>query len=136
MRYLELSLHNTLIKMEMDSFIVKKNTLYNIHKNKFEDVQLYDILVSEEVPSVDFKLISDKSDNIILYDSQEYVFGFSLLNDSFLDIHNLKLSIYGYKKDNYKVSLDELDLNNLIELELNDVRVDKQDFDKYSFFKQ
>lgn len=78
-------------------------------------------------------MISDKSDNIILYDSQEYVFGFSLLNDSFLDIHNLKLSIYGYKKDNYKVSLDELDLNNLIELELNDIKVDKQDFDKYSF---
>lgn len=111
----------------------KKNSIYNLHKNKYEESQLTDISVSDEVPSVDFKLITDKSDNISLYDSQEYVYGFSIINDGFIDINNLKLNVYGYKKDNYKVSLEEIDLNQLVENELNEIKIEKLEGDNISY---
>lgn len=52
--------------------------------------------------------------NFSLYDTQEHVFSFSAYNSGNLDIHNAKLFIYGYKKDDYKVSIGEIDLVGLL----------------------
>ncbi len=65
---------------------------------------------------IDLKLTNSNKidDNITLFDTQEYVFSFTALNIGTLNVNSAKLFIYAYKKDDYKVSIGEINLTQLL----------------------
>ena len=54
-----------------------------------------------------------------LYEFQYYTFSFSLENTGAYDINELNCYIYAYKKDDYKIALDEQKVKTLIKVGKN-----------------
>ena len=88
--------------------------------NTKEAISLTNIKVYPEIPLLDIKIL-DNSFTIIggvieLYEFQYYTFSFSLENTGAYDINELNCYIYAYKKDDYKIALDEQRVKTLIKV--------------------
>lgn len=110
-----------------------KNTFYNNVINKKEEVKLTNIHIHPKVSNIIFRynllnkaekktaytLINYNQAELVLYDTQELIFEYDIKNIGDYDIQSAKLFIYGYKKDEYKVTLDEIDINKMLLKEYN-----------------
>lgn len=95
----------------------------NVMNNTKEAISLTNIKVYPEIPLLDIKIL-DNSFTIIggvieLYEFQYYTFSFSLENTGAYDINELNCYIYAYKKDDYKIALDEQRVKTLIKVGKN-----------------
>ena len=81
----------------------------NIEKEK---ISLKNIMIYPEIAELTFKILDKSFDiinqDLILYDYQYYTFSFLLENKGKFQIDKLHCYIYTYKKNNYKISLDEI----------------------------
>ena len=87
-----------------------KNTVINQLTNKKEKVKM-SYFIFPEIPLIDFTF-TNPEDTINLFDTEEYTFSFSVLNIGCCDINKAKLQVYAYKKDDYKVSIGEMEIKN------------------------
>ena len=81
--------------------------------NKKEKILLSNIKIYDEIPLLEAKLIgvSNIDEHLELFENQYYKFSFLLENIGNTDIHEMHMHLYAFKKDDYKVSVDELYLN-------------------------
>ena len=80
--------------------------------NKKQLISLSNITIYPEIPKLTFKLLDDElSDkNLTLFDNQLYYFRFQFENIGVYDIDKLTCYIYVYKANNYKITLDEINV--------------------------
>ena len=95
----------------------------NVMNNTKESISLTNIKIYPEIPLLDIKIL-DNSFKIIggvleLYEFKYYTFSFSLENTGTYDINELNCYIYSYKKDDYKIALDEHKVKILIKVGKN-----------------
>ena len=95
----------------------------NLMNNTKEVISLSNIKIYPQIPLLDIKIL-DNSFKIIggvieLYEYQYYTFSFSLENTGAYDINELNCYIYAYKKDDYKIALDETKVKTLIKVGSN-----------------
>lgn len=91
--------------------------------NKREKISLRNIKIFPEIPQLEIKIL-DSSAKIIngsldLFDYQYYNFCFLLENAGEHPIHEINVNIYAYKKDDYKIALDEIKLSTPFLIEKN-----------------
>ena len=88
-----------------------KNKIENLFNSKIkENISLNNIRIYPEIPLVKFiplnnELIDDTP--LILFNFQKYSFNFDIFNLSDQSIRQINASIYAYKKDDYKITLQE-----------------------------
>lgn len=87
---------------------------YSLANYKKEILSLNNIQIHPEIPQLEMTLIDNHLANehntlpsIKLYEYQCYPFSFKFVNHSMYSIEELKISIYAFKKDDYKILLDE-----------------------------
>ena len=90
----------------------------NLINNNTELISLSNIKIYPEIPLLDIKI---KDNNIIgnaieLYDNQMYSFSFILTNIGKYDINEISCYVYCYKKDDYKIALDEIKVKTVIKV--------------------
>ena len=77
-----------------------------------EKVNLNNIMIYPEIAELSYKVLDNSFDiinsNLLLYDYQYYTFSFLLKNKGKYQIDKIHCYIYTYKKNNYKISLDEI----------------------------
>ena len=77
-----------------------------------EKVNLNNIMIYPEIAELSYKVLDTSFDiinsNLLLYDYQYYTFSFLLENKGKYQIDKIHCYIYTYKKNNYKISLDEI----------------------------
>ena len=80
-------------------------------------ISLSNIKIYPEIPKLTFKLLDDEfmDRNLNLFDNQLYNFRFKFENIGSYDVNKLTCYIYVYKTNNYKITLDELNINTNIE---------------------
>jgi hypothetical protein len=88
----------------------------SLSSNKKEKINLRNIKIFPEIPQLDIKVL-DSSSQIIngcldLFDYQFYDFSFLLQNTGEHPINEININIYAYKKDDYKISIDEIKIKN------------------------
>ena len=81
-------------------------------KEEKEKVNLNNIMIYPEIAELSYKVLDKSFDiinsNLLLYDYQYYTFSFLLENKGKYQIDKIHCYIYTYKKNNYKISLDEI----------------------------
>ena len=88
-----------------------KNLIENLYNSKIKDkISLNNIRIYPEIPLVKFiplnnELIEDSP--LTLFEFQNYTFNFDIFNLSDKPIKQINVSIYAYKKDDYKIILKE-----------------------------
>ena len=96
------------------------NDSLSIANNKKEIITLRNVMIYPEIPSVSLKVLNEElnddsyektESSVQLYEYQKYLFELLLTNNSEYPIEKLSISIYGFKKDDYKVIIDEFSLS-------------------------
>lgn len=92
--------------------------------NKKDKINLKNIKIYPEIPLLDIKILDASSkvinESLDLFENQYYDFSFLLENTGYYAINEIIVNVYAYKKDDYKVSIDEIkvkpscDNNNII----------------------
>ena len=107
------------IKKDGNGILFKySNLVENLFNNKLKDkINLNKIKIYPAVPHIEFiPLNHDLSDNIesplFLYEFQKYTFNFDIINNSDKPIKQIDVSIFAYKKDDYKITLYETIIKN------------------------
>jgi hypothetical protein len=91
------------------------NISKELFSNKKDKISLKNIKVNPEIPILDIKFCdSSKSvfDTLELYENQYYEFDFELENIGNYNINEIIVNVYAFKKDDYKVIIDEIKVNN------------------------
>ena len=80
--------------------------------NKKQLISLSNITIYPEIPKLSFKLLDDEVNNanLSLFDNQIYNFRFQFENIGVYDVDKLTCYIYVYKANNYKITLDEINV--------------------------
>ena len=96
-----------------------KNRISSISSTKVKDkISLNNIRIYPEIPQLKLiplnnELLEDKP--LSLYEYQKYIFNFDILNISDKVISEFNVFVYAYKKDDYKITLQEITLKELLE---------------------
>lgn len=117
---------NSISKQYVDS---NGNGLYYSQENLFVDsttkkigpgskkkklINLKNIQIYPEIPVLDIKILDNSinsiDDSIELYEHQEYTFSFLIENTGKYSIDEIKCNVYAYKKEDYKISLKEINI--------------------------
>ena len=103
-------------------------------------ISLSNIKIYPEIPKLTFKLLDDEfmDRNLNLFDNQLYNFRFKFDNIGRYDVDKLTCYIYVYKANNYKITLDELNIKTNIKknggsYNLNYVYWHKNAYEKIEF---
>ena len=77
-------------------------------------INLKNIKIYPEIPILEIKVLDNSinsyDDSISLFEHQEYTFSFLLENTGKYNIDEIKCNVYGYKKEDYKVNLKEINI--------------------------
>lgn len=70
------------------------------------------IKIYPEISILDLKILNNYNyfEELNLYDNQYYNFEFLLLNSSNFKVKEILIYVYAYKKDDYKICIDEINL--------------------------
>lgn len=83
--------------------------------NKKELITLRNIKIYPEIPIIWLKVLNEELNNnnknaLILYKYQKFQFDFLITNSSNYPIEKIDIFIYGFKKEDYKVEIEEISL--------------------------
>ncbi len=79
-----------------------------------ENIMLNDIQIYPELPNLKLEIVNDDllyAKQIEFFDYQKYNFEFEIINQSNVKITNFNICVYAYKKDDYKICLDEFNIS-------------------------
>ena len=103
------------IKNDGNGLLYKYNNLItNLFNSKLKDkINLDNIKIYPEIPQIKLIPLNPELINNIplsLFEFQKYIFNFDIINHSEKNIKQINLSIYVYKKDDYKITLYETEI--------------------------
>ena len=105
------------IKNDGNGIFYKYNNLINnLYNLKIKDrINLENIKIYPQLPQISFiplnkELLNDNP--LFLFEFQKYHFNFDIINNSEKNIKKINISIYAYKKDDYKITLYEKEIKN------------------------
>lgn len=91
------------------------NDSLSISTNKKELITLRNIKIYPDIPIICLKILNEelynKNQNVLnLYKYQKFYFDFLIINNSNYPVEKIEIFIYGFKKEDYKVEIEEISL--------------------------
>ncbi len=84
------------------------HTNYEQISTKKEKINMNNIKISPEIPILELKVLNSEDENLLIYENQYYNFEMLFLNIGKYSVNEITMNVYAYKKDDYKVIVDEI----------------------------
>jgi hypothetical protein len=88
-------------------------TNYEIISTKKEKTNMRNIKISPEIPLLELKILNVSDEDLSIYENQYYNFEMLFLNIGEYIVNEITMNVYAYKKDDYKVIVDEIKISEI-----------------------